>query len=97
MKRLILIIFAVFSISNGFSQNNFKAFIKDSNEEPLVGATAVINGTNNDSISDSNGLVELSNIPDGKQILIFSYVGYKERIDTLLFPLRSSVTPIIIM
>ena len=98
MKRLILLIVAFFSILNGFSQNTFKAFIKDSStEEPLAGATVVLNGTNNGSISDTTGLVELNDIPDGKQILVFSYVGYLQRVDTLIFPLGSSETPIIFM
>ena len=98
MKRLILLIFAVLSISNGFSQNTFKAFIKDSStEESLAGATVVLNGTNNGSISDTTGLVELNDIPEGKQIFVFSYVGYKQRVDTLIFPLSSSETQIIFM
>jgi iron complex outermembrane receptor protein len=98
MKRLILLLSAVFSISTGFSQNTFKAFIKDSStEESLAGATVVLNGTSNGSISDTSGLLELSDIPDGKQILVFSYVGYKQRVDTLIFPLRSSETKIIFM
>ena len=98
MKRLILLIVAVFSILNGYSQNTFKAFIKDSStEEPLIGATVVLKGTNNGSISDTTGLVEFNDIPDGQQILVFSYVGYKQRVDTLIFSLRSSETPIIFM
>jgi len=98
MKRLILLIFAVFSLSNGFSQKTFKAVIKDSSsKEPLAGATVVLNGTNKGSISDTTGFVELSDIPDGKQILVFSYIGYKQRVDTLIFPLKSSDTAIILM
>ena len=68
-----------------------------STEEPLAGATVVLSGTNNGSISDTTGLVELRDIPDGRQILVFSYVGYKQRVDTLIFPLRSSETQIIFM
>jgi len=98
MKRMILLILAIFSISNSFSQNTFKAFIKDSStEESLAGATVVLNGTNVGSVSDTTGLVELRDIPDGKQILVFSYVGYKNRVYTLTFPLRSSETQIIFM
>jgi iron complex outermembrane receptor protein len=98
MKRLILFIVAVFSILNGFSQNTFKAVIKDSaTEEPLAGATVVLSGLNNGSISDATGLVELNDIPYGKQILVFSYVGYKQRVDTLIFSFRSSETQIIFM
>jgi len=98
MKYIFLLLLAVFRLSNSFSQNTFNAFIKDSaTKEPLAGATLVLNGTNNGSISDNNGLVELKNIPDGKQILIFSYVGYQQRIDTFLFPLRLTEPHIILM
>ena len=98
MKRLILFIVSVLSISEIFSQNTFKAFIKDvSTRDPLVGATMVLEATNNGSISDSTGLVELGDIPDGKQILIFRYISYKQRYDTLVFPLRSAEIPVIMM
>ena len=98
MKRMILLIFAVFSILSVFPQNIFKAFVKDYyTGEALAGATVVLNGTNNGSISDTTGLVELRDIPDGKQVLVFSYVGYKQRVDTLIFPLRSPETHIIFM
>lgn len=98
MKRLILFILAVFSILSGFSQNTFKASIKDySSGESLTGATVILTGTNNGSISDTTGLVELRDIPDGKQVLVFSYVGYKQRAVTLIFPLRTSELQIIFM
>ena len=98
MKRLILLIVAVFSILNVYSQNTFKAFIKDSStEEPLVGATVVLKGTNNGSMSDTTGLVELNDVPDGRQLLVFSYVGFRQRVDTLVFPSKSSETQIIFM
>lgn len=98
MKWLILTLVSVLSILDGNSQNTFITFIKDSStEEPLVGATVVLRGTNNGSMSDTTGLVELNDIPDGRQILVFSYVGYRQRVDTLIFPQRSSETQIILM
>jgi outer membrane receptor for ferrienterochelin and colicins len=91
MKKLIILLFASFSITTAFSQNVFKAFIKDSEtNEPLTGATAYVSGTANGSAADINGLVEIKNIPDGNQVIVFSFVGYKQRSDTIKFPLTTS-------
>jgi outer membrane receptor for ferrienterochelin and colicins len=72
-------------------QNTFKAIIKDNEtKEPLFGATVLIQGTNNGGISDQSGLVQIGNIPDGKQVLVFRFVGYKEIIKPFDFPLNQS-------
>lgn len=69
------------------AQNTLLAYIKDaSGKEALPGAWAVLDGTNNGSVADINGLVILNNIPDGKQLIKFSFIGYEERTDTISFP-----------
>ena len=69
------------------AQNTFKAEIKDAeSKEVLTGATATLQGTAIGSIADQNGYIEIKNIPDGKQIIIFRYMGYQERTDTIIFP-----------
>ncbi len=91
MKKFIVLLFATFNIINVFGQNIFKAVIKDSEtKELLIGSTAVLQGTTNGSSADINGLLEIKNIPDGKQIIVFSYIGYKQRIDTFNFPLTQT-------
>ena len=91
MKKLIVLLFATFNIINVFGQNIFKAVIKDSEtKELLIGATAVVQGTTNGASADINGLLEIKNIQDGKQIIIFSFVGYEQRIDTFNFPLTQT-------
>ena len=88
MTKLILLFIATFSISSAFSQNKFKAYLKDAEtKEPLMGASAYVFGTNNGSTANEEGLVEVGKIANGKQILVFHYIGYKEKIDTLVFPL----------
>ena len=87
MKKIILPLLAIIYTSMAFGQNTFKAIIKDSeSKETLIGATAILQSTTFGASADHNGFVEIKNIPDGKQIIIFSYIGYKERTDTYNFP-----------
>lgn len=87
----ILSVFLSLIASTAFPQNTFKAIIKDSeSREMLLGATAVLQGTTNGASAGINGLLEIKNIPDGKQVIVFSYVGYKQRTDTFNFPLTQT-------
>ncbi len=86
MKKLFL--FTLFISNSVFAQNTYKAIIKDKlTKETLVGATAVIKETTNGSAADVNGKVSINNIPDGKQLIEFTFLGYESRVDTILFPL----------
>jgi iron complex outermembrane receptor protein len=89
MQRLILPLLAFLYSATTFGQNNFKANIKDAEtKEPLIGATAILQGSTNGATANQNGFVELKNIPNGKQVILFRFIGYTERIDTLDFPLK---------
>jgi iron complex outermembrane receptor protein len=67
-----------FNINTVFGQNTFKAVIKDSEtKEPLIGATAILSGTATGATADINGMITLTNIPNGKQIIEFRYIGYE--------------------
>lgn len=91
-------LFLAFSISNAYSQNIYKAQIKDATTgEPLVGSTAILQGTTNGSSADINGNIEIRNIPDGKQIIIFRYIGYLEKQDTIIFPLTDTTTRVVLL
>ncbi len=80
-----------FHINTVFGQNTFKAVIKDSEtKEPLIGATAILSGTATGATADIDGLITLTNIPNGKQIIEFRYIGYETRKDTFEFPLTTS-------
>ena len=66
MKRIIFIV-CLFAITKAYAQNTFQAVTKDSHtQEPLVGATAVIEGTRTGASADLNGLIRINNIPNGK-------------------------------
>lgn len=88
MKKIIVLIAALLYTFTAYSQNTYKAIVKDAKtNETLVGATAVLQGTTKGATSDTSGLVVLNNIPAGRQAIKFSYIGYQTRLDTLTFPL----------
>ena len=53
----------------------------------LPGATVVIDGTAIGVATDSEGMFRLTQVPDGDQVIVVSYVGYKtERIEITIEP-----------
>ncbi|MBF8962158.1 TonB-dependent receptor plug domain-containing protein [Pontibacter sp. FD36] len=97
MKKYIFVLLSLLSSTMAYSQNTLKAVLRDSEtNQPLVGATAAVQGTAIGASADANGELELRNIPDGKQVIRFGYIGYEDRVDTLNFPLTQS-TPLIVL
>ena len=95
MKKIAFII-VVFLSQAVVAQNTFKVIIRDSDtKDALIGATAVIKGTTKGASTDENGLLEIKNIPNGKQEIEFNYIGYRERTDTFKFPLTNT-KPVIV-
>lgn len=93
MKKTVLLFLFVFNMLNIYSQNVFTANIKNSEtKEPLIGATAIVKGTTIGASADINGLVVIKNIPNGKQLIIFQYIGYEDRTDTFNFPIAQTNT-----
>lgn len=63
-----------------YSQNiSVKGYIKDTNEEPLIGVTIKLIGSSIGTVSDFDGLFNLTNIPSDAELEI-SYVGMKSQI-----------------
>lgn len=90
VKKLISIILLLPVFAN--AQNIFKATIKDSlTYETLIGSTAIIKGTANGSSADLNGKIEIKNIPDGKQTIVFGFIGYEKKELAFIFPLADSL------
>ena len=91
MKKLFVLIAALFYTAIAFSQNTFKATIKDGKtNQPLIGATVLLQGTTKGATADTAGLITLTDIPNGTQVLQFRYVGYETKLDTLTFPLTNT-------
>lgn len=89
IKSIIPAIY-ILSASCVYAQNTFKAIVKDGDsKEILIGANAILNKTNNGASSDENGIITISNIPDGAQRITFSYLGYESETKSFSFPLPS--------
>jgi len=96
MKKLFLFVLLISSFTGIKAQNTFKALLKDeATKDPLMYANVVLENTTNGAATDSTGFVKLQNIPNGKQSIIFSYVGYRTKEKTFKFPINQK-TPIVI-
>ena len=93
MKKIILTILLVtFTIITN-AQNTFTAKVVDiDNNQSLIGATLLLKGTTNGVSIDINGRATLKNIPNGKQIISISFIGYEDEYLTLTFPVESKKT-----
>ena len=72
---LLLLVCICFTAS---AQDTFRAIVKADGEDAdtLAGALALVVGTEISGLADSNGLVVLSNIPNGDQQIEVSFIGY---------------------
>ena len=96
MTKYIFIL-AMLINSVAYSQNTFTTVLKDSlANELLSGATANLKGTNNGASADKEGKITLNNIPNGKQTIVFRYIGYENLELAFNFPLEQK-TPFVYM
>lgn len=97
MKQWGLIIpILIFSNTLVFSQNQFKAIVKDKeSNEVLIGVNAAVKGMKLGGTSDADGVLVIRNVPNGKQAIIFSMIGHESISESFDFPL-SDDKPIII-
>jgi len=95
-KTTIVIFILIISAGINLAQNNFTALVKDKDtKESLIGVNVIIEETTKGASSDLNGKVTIQNIPDGKQTLVFSYIGYETVEKSYFFPLNVTKTIII--
>lgn len=90
MRHFIILIFLwIISLSQtAAALNTFKAKIIDGDSgEPLIGASATVEGTQLGNVADKDGFVEITGIPDGPQAIRFSYLGYETEEKSYVFPL----------
>jgi len=93
MKRSAPLLLFLFFVNASFAQNSFVAKITDKGKkEAVIGAVVRVIGTSLAEAANIDGVVHMTNIPDGKQVLHYQCLGYKERNDTLMFPLVNKDT-----
>ena len=72
------------------AQNIFHAAVRDSiTGENLAGATAVLKGTSIGNTADAKGIIIITDIPDGKTVIVFSLLGYRKKDMEIIFPLSN--------
>ena len=70
------------------AQNTFRAILKDEDtKEALPFANVVLEDSQNGAATDTTGFIALKNIPNGKQTLVFSFVGYRTKEKNFTFPI----------
>lgn len=88
MNKIILTLLITVNCSSIFAQSTLRAVIKDEeSKEVLPFATIGIEGTNTGNTADSLGRIVIKNIPNGKQTIIVSLVGYKTKKKNIKFPI----------
>ena len=84
-KIITLLLVAFATITN--AQNTLDAMVvSDENKEALIGATLLLKGTTNGVSTNIEGAALLNNIPNGKQTIVVSYIGYEDKEEIYDFP-----------
>ncbi len=84
MKKIVLIFFVLFlHIIKVNAQNQIKGKVTDVNNEPLIGASVFLPELNKGTITNQAGEYLISNIPNGKIKIQFSFVGYNTEMKTI--------------
>jgi outer membrane receptor protein involved in Fe transport len=81
IKFLLLLL--VLTTTSFYAQNTFKGYIKNTKGAALEGATILLNSPNFYTITNSEGLFEIQNIPSGKYEVSITHIGYKTRKDNI--------------
>ena len=78
---IICVWILLYQISN--AQNKISGKITDQENLPIGGASIFLPEMNKGSISNSNGIFELINLPNGKINIQFSFIGYSNHVETV--------------
>jgi len=84
MKQIIIIFVMIILYHTIQAQNKISGIITDQDNKPLPGASVFMPEINKGTVSDNVGKYELSNLPNGKVKIQFSYIGYTNKIETVV-------------
>jgi hypothetical protein len=69
-----------------FGQNSIEFIIRDSgNQSPLAAATVTLSDPKRSATTGTEGLVQISDIPDGKKHFVITHVGFCSQRDCIRF------------
>lgn len=80
MKKISLLFLLLFSVHLMYAQQlNITGTVMDKKaNEPIIGASVLIKGTSNGSVTDLNGNFSFQNVSKGS-VMIVSFIGYKSQ------------------
>ncbi|MGQ0760838.1 MAG: TonB-dependent receptor [Acidobacteriota bacterium] len=98
LKQIFLCLAILLLATTAFGQSSFKAqVLNDESKLPVVGASVSIKETNIAGTSDSNGRIELTNIPNGQQTVLVVSADHEDKELKLTFPLIDQVEQTILL
>ena len=81
MKKLLFILSVIFSVSTSAQEIKVTGVVTDDTKAPLIGATVLVKGTQNASITDLDGKFAI-NAKTGA-VLVISFIGYETKTVTV--------------
>ena len=76
LRRLMFtVLFSVLAVG-AFAQNKVTGTVVDATGEPVIGASVIVKGTTNGTVTDFNGNFTINNVPANGSLEI-SYIGFK--------------------
>lgn len=79
---LLALVFSSLTVSNAQAQKQISGIVLDQSGIPLPGVNIVQQNTNNGAVTDFDGKYSIS-LQQGGKVLVFSYVGFKEKLVTV--------------
>ena len=76
LRRLVFtVVFAVCALG-AFAQNKVTGTVVDAAGEPVIGASVIVKGTSNGSVTDFEGNFTIDKVQSGSSLVV-SYIGYR--------------------
>lgn len=98
MKRILLWLAILLLAKSAFGQSNFKAqILNEESKLPVVGASVSIKDTDIAGTTDSNGRIELTDIPNGEQTVVVLTTDYETKELRFTFPLVNQAEQTILL
>ena len=90
-RRFMLLALMAVASTVVFAQGKLSGTVVDATGEPVIGASVIVKGTSNGTVTDLDGNYTVQNVPEGAT-LVFSYVGYRTQIIPVAGKSQISVT-----
>ncbi|MFN8310638.1 MAG: TonB-dependent receptor [Chitinophagales bacterium] len=78
-RQALLLVFLSVITTLTYGQATITGKILSETKEGLIGATVKVKGTSTGAAADLDGNYKIENAPEGKQVLVYSYVGYSPK------------------